>query len=71
MTRGAVYVNITAEDAKGIMDTQEGCIILDVRTQERALLGSKFRNTQIALLLENNATYPSFSPTGLAFLTTH
>ena len=30
----AVYVNITAEEAKEIMDTEEGYIILDVRTQE-------------------------------------
>ena len=30
----AVYVNITAEQAKEIMDTQEGYIILDTRTQE-------------------------------------
>ena len=30
----AVYVNITAEEAKQIMDTQEGYVILDVRTQE-------------------------------------
>ena len=30
----AVYRNITAEDAKKIMDTEEGYIILDVRTQE-------------------------------------
>ena len=30
----AVYVNITAEEAKEIMDSQEGCIILDVRVQE-------------------------------------
>ena len=29
----AVYVNITAEEAKEIMDSQEGYIILDVRTQ--------------------------------------
>ena len=32
--QGAVYVNITAEEAKKIMDSQEGYIILDVRTQE-------------------------------------
>ena len=32
--QGAVYVNITAEEAKQIMDTEEGYIILDVRTQE-------------------------------------
>ena len=32
--KGAVYVNITAEEAKQIMDTEEGYIILDVRTQE-------------------------------------
>lgn len=30
----AVYVNITAQQAKEIMDTQEGYIILDTRTQE-------------------------------------
>ena len=30
----AVYVNITAEEAKHIMDTEEGYIILDVRAQE-------------------------------------
>jgi len=30
----AVYVNITAEEAKRIMDSEEGYIILDVRTQE-------------------------------------
>ena len=29
-----VYVNITAEEAKQIMDSEEGYIILDVRTQE-------------------------------------
>ena len=29
-----VYVNITAEEAKQIMDTQEDYVILDVRTQE-------------------------------------
>ena len=32
--QGAVYVNITAEEARQIMDTEEGYIILDVRTQE-------------------------------------
>ena len=30
----AVYMNITAQQAKEIMDTQEGYIILDTRTQE-------------------------------------
>ena len=30
----AVYVNITAEEAKSIMDSEEGYVILDVRTQE-------------------------------------
>ncbi len=29
----ATYLNITAEEAKTIMDTQEGYVILDVRTQ--------------------------------------
>ena len=32
--QGAVYVNITAEEAKQIMDSQEGYIILDVREQD-------------------------------------
>ena len=32
--REAVYVHITAEEAKKIMDSEEGYIILDVRTQE-------------------------------------
>ena len=32
--QGAVHVNITAEEAKQIMDSEEGYIILDVRTQE-------------------------------------
>ena len=32
--RGAVYVNITAEEAKEIMDSEEGYTILDVREQE-------------------------------------
>ena len=32
--QGAVYLNITAEEAKQIMDSQEGYIILDVREQE-------------------------------------
>ena len=32
--QGAVYMNIKAEEAKQIMDSEEGYIILDVRTQE-------------------------------------
>ena len=32
--QGAVYVNITAEEAKQIMDSEEGYIILDVREQD-------------------------------------
>ena len=32
--QGAVYVNITAEEAKEIIDSEEGYVILDVRTQE-------------------------------------
>ena len=32
--QGAVYVNITAEEARRIMDTEEGYIILDVREQD-------------------------------------
>ena len=30
----AIYVNITAQEAKEIMDTQTGYVILDTRTQE-------------------------------------
>ena len=30
----AVYMNITAEEAKQIMENEEGYVILDVRTQE-------------------------------------
>lgn len=30
----AVYVNITAEEAKVLMESEEGYVILDVRTQE-------------------------------------
>ena len=33
-SQGAGYVNITAEQAKEIMDSEEGYIILDVRTQD-------------------------------------
>jgi len=32
--QGAVYVNITAEEAKEIMDSEEGYIVLDARTRE-------------------------------------
>ena len=32
--QGAVYVNITAEEAKQIMDSEDGYIILDTRTRE-------------------------------------
>ena len=33
-SREAVYVNITAKEAKQIMDSQDGYVILDTRTQE-------------------------------------
>ena len=33
-TQEAVYVNITAQQAKEIMDSQDGYVILDTRTQE-------------------------------------
>ena len=32
--QGAVYMNITAEEAKQIMDSEDGYIILDVREQD-------------------------------------
>ena len=37
--REAVYMNITAEEAKHIMDSQEGYIILDVREQDEYVAG--------------------------------
>ena len=37
--QGAVYMNITAEEAKAIMDSEEGYIILDVREQEEFVAG--------------------------------
>ena len=32
--REAMYVNITAQEAKAIMDTEQGYVILDTRTRE-------------------------------------
>jgi len=32
--QGAMYVNITSDEAKQIMDSEEGYIILDVRTKD-------------------------------------
>ena len=46
--QGAVYVNITAEEAKQIMDSEEGYIILDVRTQEEYNEGHIPGATQIS-----------------------
>ena len=46
--QGAVYVNITAEEAKEIMDSEEGYIILDVRTQEEYNEGHIPGATQIS-----------------------
>ena len=37
--REAVYMNITAEEAKAIMDSEEGYVILDVREQEEFVAG--------------------------------
>ena len=46
--QGAVYVNITAEEAKEIIDSEEGYIILDVRTQEEYDQGHIPGATQIS-----------------------
>jgi rhodanese-related sulfurtransferase len=46
--REAVYMNITAEEAKQIMDSEEGYIILDVRTQEEYDQGHIPGATQIS-----------------------
>ena len=37
--QGETYMNITAEEAKQIMDSEEGYVILDVRTQEEFAQG--------------------------------
>lgn len=39
MGEEAVYVNITAQEAKELMDREEGYIILDVRTEEEYAQG--------------------------------
>ena len=46
--REAVYMNITAEEAKKIMDSEEGYIILDVRTREEYDQGHIPGATQIS-----------------------
>ena len=46
--QGAVYMNITAEEAKQIMDTGAGYIILDVRTLEEYIEGHIPGATQIS-----------------------
>ena len=46
--QGAVYMNITAKEAKQIMDTEEGYIILDVRTREEYDQGHIPGATQIS-----------------------
>lgn len=46
--QGAVYMNITAEEAKQIMDTEEGYIILDVREQNEYDAGHIPGATQIS-----------------------
>ena len=46
--QGAVYVNITAEEAKQIMDSEEGYIILDVREQDEYDAGHIPGATQIS-----------------------
>ena len=46
--QGAVYVSITAEEAKEIMDSEEGYIILDVRTREEYDQGHIPGATQIS-----------------------
>ena len=46
--REVTYMNITAEEAKRIMDSEEGYIILDVRTQEEYDQGHIPGATQIS-----------------------
>ena len=46
--REAVYMNITAEEAKQIMDSEDGYIILDVRTREEYDQGHIPGATQIS-----------------------
>ena len=49
--REAVYMNITAEEARQIMDSEEGYVILDVRTQEESDQG----HIPGAILIPNTA----------------
>ena len=49
----AVYVNITAQEAKKIMDTQTGYVILDTRTQEEYDHAVTARNTYNTWLQQN------------------
>ena len=46
--RGAVYLNITAEEAKRIMDNEDDYILLDVRTREEYDQGHIPGATQIS-----------------------
>ena len=46
--QGAVYMNITAEEAKQIMDSEEGYIILNVREQDEYDAGHIPGATQIS-----------------------
>ena len=57
----AVYLNITAEEAKKIMDSEEGYVILDVRTREEYDQGHipgavLIPNTEIAARAEEELT---------------
>ena len=59
--REAIYMNITAEEAKQIMDSEEGYIILDVRTKEEYDEGHipgaiRISNTEIAARAEEVLT---------------
>ena len=63
--QGAVYVNITAEEAKQIMDRDEGYIILDVRTQEEYVhphnLNGLFSSTINCPLRGESRVFTAFS----------
>lgn len=59
--REAIYMNITAEEARQIMDSREGYVILDVRTQEEYDQGHipgaiVIPNTEIAARAEDVLT---------------
>ena len=62
--REAVYVNISAQEAKAIMDSESGYVILDVRTQEEydSVLSWMYLNDLEGFTQEASAADKTFIP---------